>query len=357
MNLLILLFLAGLGIFSRRRIPFLNIVIIFFLVFMMYKAQNIPDFQNNSEAYKYINSGNHYLDLGVGWYTLCTIGGHLGLTYLQFQLIVYFCTLLIIDQVIRYFLKNTRFVQWIWGLYLIYPALLDAVQVRFLLAQALVLVGVIFLRSDRKLISVGAFVVLVISAYTIHSSAIFYLLFLLWRLAAKHPRVFMFAAVIELIVALFSTTLIVNLASLFVNNTRILRYFQSSTPVGILGILAYSATLVIYSYLVKQLSLSFQTEGVVGKGAEYSLLLLGLSRIAWLILPLTFFDTNFFRLQRPFWFLLFIGVSLASQQGITTVRFFDKRLVLEDSIYVLTIGSMLIFILLFTSTVVQAFLL
>lgn len=157
MKILFFCLLVIIGLFPKK-IKWYDALIIIFIIAISIFGKNVADFQNYKRAYTCIEEGRRYLDLGIGWYYLCKIGTIFRLSYIQFKVLITIISYVLINNSIKFFLKGKdEYKKLIWVFYLVFPLLLDLIQVRYLIAQAIVLYFFRFLISDKKMRSVVLF--------------------------------------------------------------------------------------------------------------------------------------------------------------------------------------------------------
>lgn len=110
------------------------------------------------------------------WILLCDIGVSFGMTFLQFRMVIGSLALLLI---IKFIKKYSTYPAAVMALYLIFPFLMDVVQLRTFLAVSISLSALELLieRPDRK--NVGLYIAAVLFAATIHAVALVLLAFCL----------------------------------------------------------------------------------------------------------------------------------------------------------------------------------
>ena len=298
-----LLILIGLTI--RPRLKIAEYLPIAFLCLIKLLAQDAPDFSSYEKVYNWIGTGAEYHDTGVGWYYLCKIGNWFSLDYRYFSTIVFAICLLIINKTIKTFIPNYKYRLFVWTLYLVFPALLDAVQIRFFVAEAIVLLGLPLL-IKKKVYGYFVYACLCLFAALFHSSGIFYILFLLGPLLHKIQKYLVGFVILMTVIMIVGKGFIYQIASQYLNGLRIERYLQSVDSVGPFGVVAYTFTLLLFWVIARYFEKKMveMTDG----NTDHKIvdLFYQMSVIIWLVVPLTFFDTNFFRIQRPMWLMLYI---------------------------------------------------
>lgn len=260
--------------------------------------------------------------MGIGWNKLCKYGNKYNLTYEEFKVLIIFISALLIRRTIKYLVDDYKMSTMCWSLYMIYPALLDLIQVRFFLAEAIVIFSFRFL-VEGKTSGYLKYILGVMIAYTVHSSAIFYLLFLLAIiLNGDKKKLIYIVSVICSLFCIVGKKYIIMIASLIFNQERITRYFYSTEAVGFWGVIAYTLTLFLFINVASSIC-------IIEKNSENELskkffdCLYGCNIISTLIMPLTLFDTNFFRVQRIMWVFLYISLGILIKDNIKSINIFN----------------------------------
>lgn len=157
--------------------------IIFFLVMWVVAVFNYSnaDYESYRLIYDfYIPSGAGLSVISdIGYYVLCVIGKHIGLTFQTFRAIFITVALFFFVKGFSYFAKNKKN---IYILYLFFPFLMEVVQYRFFMAVAIMLYALRYLKEGHY----KKFIILVILAASSHLLALIYLLFLLCMLEEKN---------------------------------------------------------------------------------------------------------------------------------------------------------------------------
>ena len=342
------------GLFIKKYIKTYDIIIILFLCFLAYHAVNVADFENYKKAYEYIRFRNNYTDLGLGWLQLCKIGNAINLSYEQFKVLIVFISALLIRSTIRFFINDYKVSSIVWTLFLIYPALLDLTQVRFLLSESIVIYAIRYI-IDEKIFKNIKFLFFVIIAYTVHSTAIFYLLFLLPQvLNGKNTKYLYLVSIVGTLMCIIGKKYIISFAGLLFNQERITRYFYSTEGVGLFGVIAYSLTLILFIIISSSIKKT-NNENYLQK--KYLDLIYGCNIICTLLMPLTLFDTNFFRMQRIMWGLMYIALGILIKNNIKSINVFHIFFNVKNLGIIIALLGNVFYICIFNFNIVKAFLL
>lgn len=323
--------------------------------FVIYNGTDVADFAAYQTVYKYIQAGNVYLDTGWGWYYICLFFGKLGLSYAAVKTILFFISALLIKYTIDSYVKNKYSKAMIWSLFLIFPALLDGIQIRFFVAEGIVLFAMPWLTTERKTDRIK-YAVLVLMAMSVHSSAAFYLLFLFAPLTKYVKREILAITIFASGILYLGKQSILRFAARFINANRIERYFMSSDGVGLFGVIAYTTTIVVFIILMRKAAFWASENNVEIRIKKFFALAEQLSVLALLILPLTTFDTNFFRIQRPFWLILYLEGAVMLENGERTLELMGKKIRAKSIYTIVAVMANLTFICAFSFNVIKDFL-
>lgn len=328
---------------SKILSPMFYVIVGVYLTWLTYIATTIPD--NPSYTILYNNSVINFQGVSEvtspTWATLCGWSLERGYNYQQFKCVLYALGIVLLFFVIKQWVGDNFSL--IIGLYLIYPALLDIVQIRFFIAEILCLSGLIFLIKSRKW-SIALFIFFVLLGASIHNTVIVYLVFLIIPFIKKNRKKFLaFCIGWDVFGLLFGSLLKNKLGSLlsdkqalYLNNSRGLSGLVLIT-LAILLLIGVSFKLVQSVPIENDNKIDFAFDGIL-----CSLLFIP-------ALPLAF---NLYRLFRIFWFLFYILVALSIKYSK------EKRVKLSiwwGALGVTVVSSMIMMIYL-TPNVLEGFL-
>ena len=356
MNIYIYILLVIAGLFLKNK--HFDLIAIAFLAYITYITVNVPDYENYQNAYNYISQGHDYSDLGIGWYYLCRLGVVIGLNFRTFKTVIVVVSCLIIRYSVKQFVRNSQSINKFWSLYLIFPALLDCVQFRFFLAEAIFIFAVIFLirQNTRGYITYG---ILILLASTIHSSAIFLLLFL--SIPFFHRiKSFLVGSIISFsLFLLVARNQVLSIAQRVVNERRITEYFSTGSGMGFFGMIAYSCTLLLFIFLSKRvINLFIPDKHPISKNCKMLCEVFEkLCIIICAIFPLCTYDTNFFRIQRPLWLLLYVVMIIAIENKFKSIELFGKSVDIKQLTIATVLFGNVFYICFFNFGVITSFLL
>lgn len=355
MLLAVYLVIILIGLFVKQSPKKFDLIAIAFMSIIVCVRTDVADFAAYQTVYQHIQAGNVYMDTGAGWYLICLLLGKLGLSYAVVKMVLFFATSLLIRHTVNFFVHNYKQRTFLWSLFLIFPALLDGVQIRFFVAEGLIIFSLPYLLTEKRM-DKWKFVLITLIAISVHSSAAFYLIFLLAPITKHIRKVIFLLAVLLSGVMLVNKRMIFLLASKFINANRIERYFLSSNGVGTFGIIAYTATILIFIVLMRKAAI--WSKGAALKPETRRLLQLfeQLSALAMLILPLTTFDTNFFRIQRPFWLVLYLEAAILMENHCESICWIKKKIKVKHLYIGMAVVANITYICVFNFNVIRDFL-
>lgn len=289
------------GFFLHKRNQLFTLLIFILLFFVSYGVVD-RDFINYQNAYEWIKH-NDYSDLGVGWFLLCKLGNFLGLDYGLFKNVIQIISLAILYKGITLFLPSKTPTPFFWSCVLIFPCFLDLLQVRFFLAESILFLGFYYLAKNTRSGRI-IYIAILILASSIHSSVLFYMLFLILPFMKKYRKIWSIIITSSICVLYIFSQYAVGFFSNFVNERRIDRYFHSSDKTSFFGIIAAIVTLYVFHFLSKKMYEARNDENPLWQFLYHA------NKCMWLILPIMLFDPNIFRIQRPLWYFLYAGAIL-----------------------------------------------
>ena len=238
------------------------------------------------------------MDLPVGWLLLNKVVAATGLSVRGFICVVLILCVLLSARFYRRVGCN-RNLQ--WCLFLLFPALVQCVQLRFFLGFSIVLVSFIGIVNDEKH-SIVRFVIGVLVASTIHSSMLVFLVLTpAGKLGGFGRKKGVLAVLALAILAYLCVGYVPGIAANFLNDVKYERYFVSGTSAT-----TASWFLKILLIWVSALGLSYACIRVLNRGKEdgkkmgpeeerrSSTLLIAVA-LTGVTLPLLQFDSNFHR--------------------------------------------------------------
>lgn len=352
---IVFMLLVFFGMFCKKS-KWYNFLIIIFIATITYLGENVADLENYQRAYNHIANGNFYNDLGIGWYYLCQFSAKLNLTYIQFKTILVVISIILINNSISFFMQSKYNKPIIWVSYLIFPLLLDCIQIRFFIAEAIVLFAMRYLISNKK-IDIIKYILFVLMASTIHSSVLIYLIFLLYKVLGRYESKYIAIMAVIMILFLVFKQNIIKLCSLFINEQRINRYFYSTDALGIKGIIIYVCIILVFCYISKMILKKVKSIDLNNEQIKFYEFNNKLNILISIVLVFSIFDPNFFRLQRIMWVLLYISVAKLLNNEVKDIVILNVKIPLKLLTVVIAIIGNLIFISITTPEIIECLLL
>lgn len=278
---------------SQKSFRYLDFIFVIALILFMFNLitkynYSFPDYINYYNAYETVGSlgVNGYNQMEIGFRVLCLLFSKLGLAYDQFYLVLVIFSLFLIFRTISFFSEKKSFVLL---MYIIFPFLLDLVQIRYLLASSLILYATKYLTTKFKRRYIFVYLIFNIIAITIQVTTAYYLVFVLAKFF-NQKNVIKVSAVGMIIVAILSG----KLGTLLTNNVLTSHYVayvgNTIRPVGALSIM--------FLMLLNLISLYKFTSRFADDRKNFGALILRLNTLVLPIMPLFFINTDIFRISR-----------------------------------------------------------
>ena len=292
--------LLGLSVFSclkkNRIYAILLLAFLFVLLAFQYGNADYFSYENMYTYFAGRNGTNTFSNIGYKW--LCILFFELGLSYDQFLIVEAILGLGIIGYVV---FKNCKLPGLVLVLYLIYPYMMDTVQVRNFLAEAVVLLGISLYINLPALRGYIYMAICLLAASLIHVSALVYLVFLLLPLMkTKHVKVLIvFGVLFECVLMAYAKEIV----QLLGMNEHVTSYFDKRISV-------YTAIFLIFYFSIAYIGLN-QMKRINPENEKYARWNLIVNRVNILILPfvpLCFITNDFQRIYRNVFLLSYIAV-------------------------------------------------
>lgn len=337
------------GFFAKDKMRLFGLTSVLFLSVLCYGVDD-PDLQNYKRAYDSIAAGNDYTDLGVIWLGLCKFFSSCGFDYYMYKSVIVLVSGFFILQLINHYVKNPKYASFVWVCYLIFPAVMDLVQLRFFLASSIAIWSTQFL-IDKAKYGKGKFIILMLLASAIHSSLYFYFSFLLFPFFEGKEKKFAYMVVICFVSFFFLKNHLLSVANALTNANRMDRYFENGRAIGLFGILAYISTIIAFNFIANRMKRT-----VSATEANYYDFLQKAALVSSILLPLSLFDTNFFRIQRPMWLMLYIGAAMLLDRGVRTIYVGSKkRINCKQSIVFFAVMGFVFYVSIFNFNVIECY--
>lgn len=248
--LIIYVCLIIVGIFRRN-----SKIVSFILLFYMWSLIGLNTYTPDYASYEAVFNGTYYgLNMDVGFDLCCGFFHSLGLTFQQFRMV---WALLYILLVSNFVFRNTKNPNFVLGLMLICPVLLDVSGIRSSVAYLIVMNFSMLLRvptCKNKIL----FVVGVLLASTIHITSIFFLIFLgLNREMTKLQTliVFFFVGVASIVIysPLFNlmASILYKVTGIYAVQKWLLGGSANTHP-NFIGIISVALFLILYVYIANR---------------------------------------------------------------------------------------------------------
>ena len=291
---------------------YLDYLIIAFLGWLATISTNAADFTSYENIY-YVISSDRLYETSYGWYVLNNIGRSLNLNYAQFKGVLTIIALLLILITCHIFLGRNY--NYIWGLYLLYPALLNIVQIRFFVAMAISTFAMIFLERN-KIYSILIYFLLISIEISIHTWTAFYLLFLFIPIIEKNKRIFSEIIIIGTIILIPFRSLVRNTIAFFATS-RQTSYFEVDQAGSMSTIIITISVVIIFYLLSKKTNMIIKDdERFTVRQKKLSELINNVNLCLLVLIPVILLSTEFARVQRISWLLMYIQVTMLSVKEV-----------------------------------------
>jgi len=303
--LIILYLLVSIYIlFIKKNSKFTWLLVAGIIAFLSITTNFYADLDNYGPLFDYYNSG--YVDINFSttnfiWALLCKLFYMFGFNYRGMVIGLIFINYYIMHMAAKKLNCNENI---FFGLFMIFPAIIQLVQLKFFTATALVIYAYSFLFEDNKL-SIVKFLLLLGIAASIHSSNIIFL-FLIFARKNKFNNKAFFSLVIILFTLIITLNLnsIINISQYFVSRQQYSRYFVNTiTPSSnlwiILIFLSWLGCYLVSLFISKSQVFEEETNKFFSKHIISITLLL-------MTIPLLFIDRNMHRFLEVGYMILFI---------------------------------------------------
>ena len=195
----------------------------------------------------------------------------------------------------------------------------------------------------------------IIIAAMIHSSMLFYLIFILCKVKKNYEIKYLIIIAFFALTVLFAKDYVIKISSLFINEERINRYFYSSDMIGIKGGIAYSVIIIAFYYISKLMLKSSKNVKLDNDNINFYEFNLKINILMTIAFIFSIYDPNFFRLQRISWILLYISIVKLLDNNIKSIEKFNINIIIIGM--VMAILGNLIMISINTPEIITSFLL
>ena len=214
--------------FKKNKFYWLWCAILLAIIFNTTKSY--PDFYSYNYIFNNINKGDFLSIFNENgptlWYILCFIFGKIGFAYRGMVVIVIFISMFLINYRIKEIKVNNNI---FWALFILFPGIIQCVQLRFFLGTAIILFGLIPLLQNKEG-SYVKYIVCILISYAIHSSCIMFSIFLIFPLFNKYGyrKTMIISIFITLVLYFGFQQLIPQVVKSLVSSAKYERYFNST---------------------------------------------------------------------------------------------------------------------------------
>ena len=279
------------------------------------------DFEGYYDIFERINNtGENLVGAGLGWFWLCRFFGSIGLNYHGMVLVLVLASCYLLHSLFLKFDLNENVT---WTALLIFPLLINCIQIRFFFAMAIILYFLKYLLFESKY-SLIIYSVGVLIATSVHTGAAIFSICILIILYEHHSKKTNFLITCFIgIVAVVCVCLGPRFAKGFLRASQYSRYIEdsiskSSVKWCVAIIICWLISMVIFKYIGYSQAWKRSKEVSYGLNKEkrklfrtirikkyykeeekkYSLVYVRIQRIIYLLgltIPLLIFDRNFYR--------------------------------------------------------------
>lgn len=303
-------------IFKNRFNFAYSLMLLIMWIFFGWNTSN-ADFLNYKHIYDIINYSGGYSGVEFGFEFVMKLSNYLGLSYYSFLKVYSLLGLLFITSSIKKYSNNSTLVLF---LYLVYPYLLDVVQIRNFMAMAIMVYGIRFLVSRDKKSSI-LYIISIMVASSFHYSALFYLVFLLVRIK-KVKKIF--AISLFVIISGFLTSSV--FSGLILNLLRLERYqvyFVGSTSLYGKALFVFyfiASTILIYFIYKKIIKIKENARNnsmyfISDEQYEFADVVMKINILILISYVLVYLDVDFVRIYRNILPLNYILFSIIKPKG------------------------------------------
>ena len=277
-------------------------------------SKSYADLEGYTQIFNLANSGISLFlikDWPIMWLGICKMLGLCGFNYRGMVLIILVISTFLFHQYAKEFVKNKNT---FWAMFLLFPALVNIVQLRFYLGTAIAVQSLRYLstKQERKLWVIRYFAVIFL-ATMIHSSCIVFGLFILTKLMEDKSNIkIVFSSVLGVVAFSLLTQYIPKIAALFIDSVRMNRYFYAgSSAMTLLGQIKVSILwvmgIVTMSYCIYSSKKYFEFYNTYNE--LYDKRSLFIMCMCGICIPLMAFDANFFRILEFGYLITYVSVS------------------------------------------------
>lgn len=280
-------------------------------------TKDYADLQNYDPLFEYINSNNFNISLSVSnvlWALLCKMFYGLGFNYRGMVIGLIFIDYYILHRTaLNMKCNENRF----FGLFLIFPAIIQLVQLKFFTAYVIVAFAYSILMMPKKR-SIPIFILLIVIASLIHSSATLFIILILAKKEKINKKNIFIISVIIMIAIIINMNFISNVSKFIISDKQYERYVNNTiTPSSFVWMLMiFLSWLICYLFAI---TIGKKIKSNVENDYKSAIIQKGIIAINILIttLPLLLLDRNMHRfLEIGFAILYFMVSSLYKEEKV-----------------------------------------
>lgn len=300
------IFLCIYLLFFRKKDKLAWLLVALIICFLSVTSTSYADIINYEPLFNYYNLANISSNpsiTNITWFILCKLFYTIGFNYRGMIL----CLILIDYFFLHLGLKNLKVNENVFfGLFMIFPAIIQLVQIKFFTAFSIVFFAYTILIKNKKYSTI-IFILLVLLATTIHSSVLIFLILIFSKNEKVNNKVLLIVTIAMSIFISLNLGFVTNISKYFISERQYNRYILNtsspSTPKWIFTILlVWVACLILSKLIVKKGDI---------KDEKLSLLMKNESAITIFLLtiPLLFIDSNMHRFIEMAYCILMTSIS------------------------------------------------
>lgn len=308
-------------------------------------SETYADLSGYTRVFELANSGQSIFliqDWPVLWLAICKLFGMCGFNYRGMILFILVISTYLFHRFVRTESRNENL---FWAMFLLFPALVNIVQLRFYLGTAIAIQSIKILFNEDRLWMLKYFLIVVL-ATMIHSSCIIFIIFIAAKYFANKKKIWIITGSIF---GVFISTLLTNylpaIASVFIDTARMNRYFYQGsesmtnlgmTKVAILWIAGILMMLYCISFNPKRYKFCSSSEELYDRTALFIMCLCGVC------FPLMTFDANFFRIIEFGYLICYVSISNCWKNSFNRIAAINKKYIVTKEAITLLITCIVI---------------
>lgn len=215
----------------------LNYLLLATLFILFAFEHSDEDYLNYLSSYESIDTGRGYVLLSYepSYWLFCIIGNQFNLSFDAARSFVCVIEIIAIGTTIRLFTNNIALVL---SLFFLFPAMFDAELFRWLAGMSLIIFAFPYVIRGENKYDYLIYLLLVFLATTLHTSCIFFIVYLLLVVKSKNSLFIIVASVFAVILVTSQTALLYKILELLPINDFLNEKFQKTEQSNLLGLLA-----------------------------------------------------------------------------------------------------------------------